>query len=68
MVSLHSEEQVLEDCRKKPHQGTFSESHSYQKEFVLFLRNTSFSLQVPVVATPTFSSDIGLFKIKKNCF
>ena len=61
MVSLHSEEQVLEECRKKPNQGFFSESHSYQKEFVLFLRNTSFSLQAPVVATPTFTSDIGIY-------
>ena len=59
MVSLYSEEQVLEECKKKQNQANFSESHSYQKDFVLFLKNTSFSLQVPVVATPTFSSDIG---------
>ena len=65
MVSLYCEEQVLDECKKKQNQGNFSESQSYQKDFVLFLKNTSFSLQVPVVATPTFGSDIGNILIKE---
>lgn len=67
MVSLHSEEQIVEECRKKTNITNNIESHSYQKEFVLFIKNTSFTLQVPVVGTPTFTSDIGTYDFDTTC-
>ncbi|RNA32063.1 RAB6A-GEF complex partner 2-like isoform X1 [Brachionus plicatilis] len=58
-VTLHSEEIISEECRKKSTQHLSSvHSHVELKEHCLFLKKSDFSLQVPVNITPTFVSDI----------
>jgi hypothetical protein len=58
MVTLVSEEIISEECKKKQNQSNHTESYGYSKEFVLFIKYTSFTLQVPVLATPAFNTDI----------
>lgn len=59
VVTLHSDERLSDDCKKNAKISNNLESHSYHKEFCLFIKNTFFTLHIPVTVAPTFSSDIG---------
>ncbi len=66
MVTLVNEEIISDECKKKQNQTNHTEPYSFSKEFVLFIKNTSFTLQVPVLATPAFVTDIVALQWKLN--
>ncbi|KAL5005057.1 hypothetical protein ScPMuIL_018513 [Solemya velum] len=57
-VTLQSEEQIAEECRKKASQGTAITSYVKHQEMCLHTQNTHISIPVPLTATPGFMTDI----------
>jgi len=57
-VTLQSEEQIDELCRKKPSHGTTVTSYSKHCEFCLHTRKTHISVPIPLTATPGFNTDL----------
>ncbi|XP_013390903.1 RAB6A-GEF complex partner protein 2-like [Lingula anatina] len=63
-ATLQSEEQISEECRKKPGQLPITMSYCKHQDFCLHSRKTHFSLPIPLSASPGFISDIVTLKWK----
>ncbi|KAL3831384.1 hypothetical protein ACJMK2_023136 [Sinanodonta woodiana] len=57
-VTLQSEEQISEECRKKPNQGTAITSYVRHQETCLHTEKSYISIPIPLTATPGFITDI----------
>lgn len=57
-VTLQSEEQISEECRKKPSQGTAVTSYVKHQEMCLHTDKTHINIPIPLTATPCFITDI----------
>ncbi|XP_025077254.1 RAB6A-GEF complex partner protein 2-like isoform X1 [Pomacea canaliculata] len=57
-VTLQSEEQISEECRRKPGQGSAITSYVKQQEMCLHTVRTYINLPIPLTATPAFMTDI----------
>ncbi|XP_052099381.1 RAB6A-GEF complex partner protein 2-like [Mytilus californianus] len=57
-VTLQSEEQISEECRKKPGQGTSVTSYVKHQEMCLHTAKTHVNIPIPLTATPCFITDI----------
>lgn len=57
-VTLQSEEQISESCRRKTGQGTVTTQYSKHDEFCLSTAKTHFSIAIPLTATPSFTTDL----------
>jgi hypothetical protein len=69
-VTLQSEEQISEECRKKPSQGTAVTSYVKHQEMCLHTDKTHINIPIPLTATPCFITDIGklvILEITKIC-
>ena len=58
-VTLQSEEQISEECRRKPGQGSAITSYVKHQEMCLHTVRTHVNLPIPLTATPAFMTDIG---------
>lgn len=57
-VTLQSEEQISEECRKKPSHGTALTSYVKHQEMCLHTAKTHINIPIPLTATPCFITDI----------
>ncbi|XP_059161656.1 RAB6A-GEF complex partner protein 2-like isoform X3 [Physella acuta] len=57
-VTLQSEEQISEECRRKPSQGTAVTSYVKHQEMCLHTVRTHMNIPIPLTATPGFITDI----------
>ncbi|XP_077988860.1 RAB6A-GEF complex partner protein 2-like [Glandiceps talaboti] len=57
-VSLQSEENISEECRRKPSQILAVSTHSKHQEFCLHTKKTHIQLPIPLHITPGFITDI----------
>ncbi|KAK7116156.1 RAB6A-GEF complex partner protein 2-like [Littorina saxatilis] len=57
-VTLQSEEQISEECRRKPGQGSAVTSYVKHQEMCLHTVRTHVNLPIPLTATPAFMTDI----------
>ncbi|XP_070543034.1 RAB6A-GEF complex partner protein 2-like [Ptychodera flava] len=57
-VSLQSEENVSEECRRKPSQTSAITTYSKHQEFCLHTQKTHIQLPIPLHITPGFITDI----------
>ncbi|CAH1795751.1 unnamed protein product [Owenia fusiformis] len=57
-VTLQSEEQISEGCRKKGTQGSTITSYTKQQECCLHTIQTHISVPIPLTASPAFQTDI----------
>ncbi|OWF54079.1 RAB6A-GEF complex partner protein 2-like [Mizuhopecten yessoensis] len=57
-VTLQNEEQISEECRRKPSQGTAVTSFVKHQEMCLHTEKTHINIPVPLTATPAFITDI----------
>lgn len=57
-VTLQSEEQISEECRRKPGQGSAVTSYVKHQEMCLHMVRTHINLPIPLTATPAFITDI----------
>ncbi|XP_046562639.1 RAB6A-GEF complex partner protein 2-like [Haliotis rubra] len=57
-VTLQSEEQIAEECRRKPSQGTAITSYVKHQEMCLHTLRTNISIPLPLTASPGFITDI----------
>ena len=60
-VTLQTEEQIAEECRKKPSQGSFVTCYVKHQEMCLHTDETHFCIPIPLTATPGFITDIGKY-------
>lgn len=57
-VTLQSEEQISEECRRKAGQGSAITSYVKHQEMCLHTVRTHINLPIPLTATPAFMTDI----------
>ncbi|CAG5127630.1 unnamed protein product [Candidula unifasciata] len=57
-VTLQSEEQISEECRRKPSQGTTVTSYVKHQEMCLHTVRSHVNIPIPLTATPGFITDI----------
>ncbi|KAK3093686.1 hypothetical protein FSP39_018912 [Pinctada imbricata] len=57
-VTLQTEEQIAEECRRKPSQGSFVTCYVKHQEMCLHTDETHFCIPIPLTATPGFITDI----------
>ncbi|XP_005105226.1 RAB6A-GEF complex partner protein 2 [Aplysia californica] len=57
-VTLQSEEQISEECRRKPSQGTAVTSYVKHQEMCVHTVRTHMNIPIPLTATPGFITDI----------
>lgn len=57
-VTLQSEEQIADGCRRKTGQGTVTTAYSKHDEFCLNTARTHFGIAIPLTATPSFTTDL----------
>ncbi|XP_046354863.1 RAB6A-GEF complex partner protein 2-like [Haliotis rufescens] len=57
-VTLQSEEQIAEECRRKPSQGTAITSYVKHQEMCLHTLRTNITIPLPLTASPGFITDI----------
>lgn len=58
-MTLQSEEQISEECRRKPSQGTAVTSYVRHQEMCVHTDRTHINIPIPLTATPGFITDIG---------
>ncbi|KAJ8029508.1 RAB6A-GEF complex partner protein 2 [Holothuria leucospilota] len=61
-VVLQSEEQVSEECRRRPDQTPAFSSHGKHQEFCLHMKKSHMILPIPLHVTPSFITDIVCLK------
>ena len=59
-VTLQSEEQIAEECRRKASQGVAVTSYVKHQEICLHTLKSSVNIPLPLTAAPGFITDIGL--------
>jgi len=57
-VTLQSEEQISEECRRKPSQGTAVTSYVKHQEMCVHTDRTHINIPIPLTSTPGFITDI----------